>query len=123
MALITCPDCGRNVSDVAPACPACGRPLKSAVPPCRKCGGALLPGRSRKESGLAMIFFVLGGIGLGFYALILFASPLGALLFGWSLLIGGLLLLAIGAIVKGTSGKLVRRFQCGNCRAWRDVPD
>jgi hypothetical protein len=26
MALVTCPDCGRHVSDVAPACPNCGRP-------------------------------------------------------------------------------------------------
>jgi hypothetical protein len=26
MALLTCPDCGRQVSDVAPSCPGCGRP-------------------------------------------------------------------------------------------------
>lgn len=26
MALVKCPDCGRDVSDAAPACPACGRP-------------------------------------------------------------------------------------------------
>ena len=27
MALVTCPDCGRSVSDAAVACPQCGRPL------------------------------------------------------------------------------------------------
>lgn len=27
MPLINCPDCGRSVSDAAPACPGCGRPL------------------------------------------------------------------------------------------------
>ncbi len=27
MALIQCPDCGNQVSDVAPACPKCGRPF------------------------------------------------------------------------------------------------
>jgi hypothetical protein len=27
MALITCPDCGRDVSDRAPRCPECGRPM------------------------------------------------------------------------------------------------
>lgn len=27
MALITCPDCNREVSDRAPACPGCGRPM------------------------------------------------------------------------------------------------
>ncbi|HPQ69085.1 MAG TPA: zinc ribbon domain-containing protein [bacterium] len=26
MALITCPDCGKEISDAAPACPHCGRP-------------------------------------------------------------------------------------------------
>lgn len=31
MALIKCPECGREVSDKAPACPNCGYPLDSAV--------------------------------------------------------------------------------------------
>lgn len=30
MALIRCPDCGREVSDAAAACPNCARPLASA---------------------------------------------------------------------------------------------
>lgn len=30
MALITCPDCGKDVSDIAPTCPACGRPIPAA---------------------------------------------------------------------------------------------
>lgn len=30
MALVTCPDCRREVSDAAPNCPHCGRPLHSA---------------------------------------------------------------------------------------------
>ena len=28
MALIKCPDCGKQVSSEAPACPGCGRPIK-----------------------------------------------------------------------------------------------
>ena len=32
MALIKCPDCGRDVSDVAPSCPNCGRPMLQAAP-------------------------------------------------------------------------------------------
>ncbi|HET7462491.1 MAG TPA: zinc ribbon domain-containing protein [Longimicrobium sp.] len=36
MPLITCPDCGREVSDAAPTCPHCGRPFKSAPPAPRK---------------------------------------------------------------------------------------
>lgn len=30
MPLITCPDCSKEISDLAPACPNCGRP---AIPP------------------------------------------------------------------------------------------
>lgn len=30
MALIACPECGREVSDAAPACPACGYPVARA---------------------------------------------------------------------------------------------
>jgi 4-hydroxy-3-methylbut-2-en-1-yl diphosphate synthase IspG/GcpE len=33
MALIACPDCGRQVSDQALACPHCGRPLRSVQAP------------------------------------------------------------------------------------------
>lgn len=31
MAVVTCPDCGRQVSDQAQACPQCARPLASSV--------------------------------------------------------------------------------------------
>ena len=32
MALISCPECGKEVSDRAPACIHCGYPLSSAAP-------------------------------------------------------------------------------------------
>jgi hypothetical protein len=31
MALISCPDCGSEVSDRAPSCPKCGRPISTAT--------------------------------------------------------------------------------------------
>lgn len=31
MALITCPECGKQVSDQAASCPSCGKPLKSKI--------------------------------------------------------------------------------------------
>ena len=31
MALISCPDCNRQVSDSAPSCPHCGRPVMSSI--------------------------------------------------------------------------------------------
>src|SRR5579859_7153258 len=33
LALIKCPDCGRDVSDLAPSCPNCGRPIAQARGP------------------------------------------------------------------------------------------
>ena len=30
MPLITCPDCGKEISDAAPTCPGCGRPMIAA---------------------------------------------------------------------------------------------
>lgn len=33
MALITCPECKKDVSDLAPACPSCGCPVRSAPSP------------------------------------------------------------------------------------------
>lgn len=35
MALLACPDCGRAVSDQAPACPGCGRPAGAGAAPFR----------------------------------------------------------------------------------------
>ncbi len=32
MALVRCPDCGRDISSEAPACPSCGRPMKIEPP-------------------------------------------------------------------------------------------
>ena len=29
MALVACQDCGKHVSDLAPACPNCGRPMNA----------------------------------------------------------------------------------------------
>ncbi len=32
MALLTCPDCEKRISDSAPVCPGCGRPMRSSEP-------------------------------------------------------------------------------------------
>ena len=32
MSLVTCPDCGNEISNRAPACPKCGRPITHARP-------------------------------------------------------------------------------------------
>ena len=55
MALVPCPDCGRSVSDAAPACPGCGRPMGRvpSLPPA---------GQRRSGSRFAIGCLVLLGI-------------------------------------------------------------
>lgn len=40
MALVPCPECGRQVSTAAAACPQCGHPLQAAGPRCYACEAA-----------------------------------------------------------------------------------
>ena len=58
MALITCPDCGKQISDQAPVCPECGRPSNQQPPQpsgrrasskltCPSCGGIHLSKNQR----------------------------------------------------------------------------
>ena len=68
MALIACPDCGKQISDAAPLCIGCGRPMAGATAPatgplpavaralvpsglsCPKCGGDLVTYRALHEA-------------------------------------------------------------------------
>ena len=77
MALVSCPDCGHEVSTEAPVCPTCGRPwpgrqmgTPAAPPP--------LPVKPPTYNGFAVTSFVLGLVG------ILCMQPLGigAVIFG-----------------------------------------
>ena len=38
MAIIKCPECGREVSDKAPVCPSCGVEIAGHIITCPKCG-------------------------------------------------------------------------------------
>lgn len=38
MAIIKCPECGRQISDKAPACPNCGVPIAGKIVRCPQCG-------------------------------------------------------------------------------------
>ena len=69
MALINCPDCGKDVSDQAAACPNCGYPIKSP----EKSAGAeqSAAGEARKKSGCLK----------GFLAVLLTACLIGVGLF------------------------------------------
>ena len=71
--MIRCPDCGREVSDAAPACPQCGRPGASAVPVAKQ---PTVQARSGIMDGVNLgcgMFIVLPLILLGLAALALMA--------------------------------------------------
>lgn len=88
MPLITCPDCSKEVSDLAPACPSCGRPMQDPPKP------------KKKNRALAATLNVLGltGIILG----VLTWLPAGPAV-GASLLVGGLVLRATGEMLDRVS--------------------
>jgi hypothetical protein len=64
MALITCTECHKQISDKAPACPHCGAPvaLASAVPPAKASGGGMGWGAKLALGALALFvaFLFLG---------------------------------------------------------------
>lgn len=74
MAVVNCPDCGREISDAAPACVGCGRPMTTPVaqpasavgPVCKRCGSDRV-GKVRGLQGVGelaifLVLFVLGVI-------------------------------------------------------------
>ncbi len=57
MALITCPDCNKTISDTAPTCPQCGRVMKSPVAPLKVKGeGCFL---QTMNVGCAIVFAII----------------------------------------------------------------
>lgn len=58
MALTHCPDCGHDVSNMAPACPHCARPLQpppaGAVQTIEQTGKVYKAGKAIGEAGIAL---------------------------------------------------------------------
>ena len=48
MALVKCPDCGKDVSDIAPSCPGCGRPMGATDSPAAQKTGSAGTGAKRR---------------------------------------------------------------------------
>lgn len=60
MALIHCPDCGRQVSDQAPRCPHCGRPIATYASPAPTQASAPTPHPERSGCGIGWLSVVVG---------------------------------------------------------------
>ena len=63
MALIQCPECGKQISDMAPSCPHCGRPARLDVDPVDK-----IPKRYKTATIYAVILILLGAFVLALNA-------------------------------------------------------
>jgi TM2 domain-containing membrane protein YozV len=57
MALIVCPDCSTQLSDLAPACPKCGRPMRATAPV------ATTTKRPKNRTVAIVLALFLGGVG------------------------------------------------------------
>ena len=67
MAIISCPECGKQVSDTAPACPSCGAPVSQLTAR----HAAHVPAQAKPKSSTRpwawVMFGVLGTLGLVFF--------------------------------------------------------
>jgi hypothetical protein len=61
MPLVSCPACGKQISDAAPACPHCGQPAG-------RTGGGSSRGRGLPVWGKILLFLLLGMVVVGFFA-------------------------------------------------------
>lgn len=64
MALIRCPDCGNEISDLAPSCPHCGRPRETMTLP---------PHKAQGSGNLRLVFLLL--IAFFLFLIYLFFTP------------------------------------------------
>lgn len=63
MALVSCPDCRREMSDQAPACPGCGRPHDHRPASAQKAGKRSTPA----ETLLILVVLTVGGAALYYF--------------------------------------------------------
>ncbi len=64
MALIKCPDCGKDISPSAESCPNCGRPMSTGVkcPSCKSTDVKKISAASKAGSALMWGVFAMGKI-------------------------------------------------------------
>jgi hypothetical protein len=74
VALIKCPDCGKDVSDVAPSCPNCGRPIMQTGPATEHVGPATEVKREKKPNRIAMGCLILLLVVVGLWVIGKFAD-------------------------------------------------
>lgn len=78
MALISCPECGKQISDTTPSCPHCGYKLSSLTEPKTPSPTKIGEISQNYGAGFAMILFGLLFVLVSFFAFVMFL-PLGIL--------------------------------------------
>lgn len=66
--MIKCPECGRDVSDLAPQCPGCGRPLSRNVPE-----------KTAKKFPVKLLIVIGAVVAVAVIALVLLLNPAGSI--------------------------------------------
>lgn len=86
MALIKCPECGKQISETTPSCPHCGYQLMANLSKPQIAPTKIEEPEANKKTG---ILFLVGGIAMvpiSFLGLFIFVIP-GIICFGWSILL------------------------------------
>lgn len=97
MALIACPECGREISDKAAACPQCGNPIRAPIEPAAAVDVVTVDGVvTTQETGKG--WKAVMGIGLVLMLLGMVACSQGATFQSMVIFIAGCVTLIVGRI-------------------------
>lgn len=89
MAIISCPECDRDISDKAQACPGCGAPVQAQRPTRQKQESQKVMRAGAKFEGLGFVAIVFGMI-------VAMAGSGTANTMGVALIVGGVIAFLIG---------------------------
>jgi hypothetical protein len=110
MALISCAECGRDISDKAAACPHCGHPVSTGIQPPRILKPSSPPAGDTAATGIGQrVKRAVAAAFAWFFGVLLVLAGLGLFLPPDSTPLAGLLLLLAGAVLLPSTARWARR--------------
>lgn len=104
MALIVCPECGKEVSDRAAACPVCGYPFVDAKGNQTERERTTRLGKITRNPVLGVVLIIVGIVVIIFSLLIIFSFGIFGIILGiFSMLLGGALIYGGFSFCKGSA--------------------
>lgn len=86
MALITCPECGKQISETTPSCPHCGYQLSAQTTPTGPAPTKIEAPETNKKTGILSLVSGIVMLPISFLGLFIFVIP-GIICFGWAFLL------------------------------------